>query len=474
MRYPSPVRLAPPVTDAPPLRWVPLAALPAPLRATVTARAALEPLRGPLGAWWHPTFTWGRTLPLQMLGFGAGASAIATSDAAALGVASLLLACVAGWAAWWLDRPCAGLAREPALGALTTSTSLVLVDRDAVAVAGAEHLERRDDRWWYGDTLLDDAPHPAAWNDTLADVARRARADLHAREEDAWRPFATHWGGGSLRAARGRHAARVATAALVAFAATWVVARRATAPASESVAQRPLALSPGGGDDAAPEATSGELDRAAREAVARAEAELQRVRGAAAAGDEQALRAMLAAPDAYGLSDEDAMALRARLGAWCAERFGLLPEDVGLRAIVRVALELRCVDPSEAIPLVTIATRCQSGTSRCRALPAEARRDRRELAGFLERQLAALGAPGAVSFRAPSIDEPLYVRVERRESVNVTPVRGDSGPARAGTIFRRADLVNAAGRGVGRLVEPSTTVALFPTDTRDGGAEPWW
>lgn len=123
---------------------------------------------------------------------------------------------------------------------------------------------------------------------------------------------------------------------------------------------------------------------------------------------------------------------------------------------------------------MTVATRCQSGTSRCCALSAEARRDRRALAGFLERQLAALGAPGAVSFHSPSVDEPVSLRIERREEVNVTPVRGVAGPALAGTIFRRVDLVNAAGRGVGRLVEPSTTIALFPTDALDGCAEHRW
>jgi len=176
------MRLSPTLTPAVPLRWIPIAALPVDLREAVAMRNLLEPIRGPLGAWWHPS-------PPHLALFLLGTTTLGILAPAAIDrgvplwpVVPLAHTTATWWALRRIARPRVGPSRDVGQGALLSSTAVIVVDHSAVAIVPAEHVERRDGRCVYGDTILDDAAHPEAWIGALADTIRRARRGPDARD----------------------------------------------------------------------------------------------------------------------------------------------------------------------------------------------------------------------------------------------------------------------------------------------------
>jgi hypothetical protein len=195
--------------DAPPVRWVPIASLPRELRASIDEVGALEPMDGPLNAFWRmsPTVLVAASLTLayillaRVLPLPLGAAVLTAARVALVLVTVSLLSFAYLWRRWRRADSVTGKAR-PAV--YLAPTALVVVDAHALAVLPAEHVERRDGAYWYRDLQLTDRAHDPSWAPRFEDVASRARFDDQARRDDPWRALPEAPAFTSLAAARRR------------------------------------------------------------------------------------------------------------------------------------------------------------------------------------------------------------------------------------------------------------------------------
>lgn len=446
------MRLSPPLPPAPPLRWIPIAALPPDLREAIALRKLLEPVRGPLGAWWHPT-------PPHLGLFLLGTTTLAILAPAAIdrGVplwpgVPLTLAAATWWALRRIARPRVGPSLIVGQGALLSSTAVIVVDHSTVAIVPAEHVERRDGRCVYGDTILDGAAHAEAWVESLADTIRRACLDAEARETDPWRAAALLPGRTSVTASRRRHivglvAATLGTGLLASGAFLLLRESAPAAPADAITDAEPLWMAPARrpGDPWA------------------------RLRQSAAEGKEDAVRELLVSRYGFDLDGDEARTLRARLNARCDATWGDPSDDVDPRRAVRIALKLRCIDPAMEIPAYFMVRRCVETPAGkdCERMPRAEQAIREEVASFLRQQLVGLGMPARVRFRDLYSSDALYLRVERTVIVTALPTNttvplGSALWERrvAAAVFRRADVIDRSFFVQSRLVNAHTTVAM--------------
>jgi hypothetical protein len=443
------MRLHPPIAPAPPLRWIPIAALPAALREAIDTRSTLEAVSGPLTTWWRgPQRTDSFFYPslAGLVVFTPVFCSLVTTRTAALVAAVLAAMC----AAYATDRPRAGIERVPGQGALLSTTSVVLVDHSAVAVIYAEHLEHRDCRWWYGATVVDASAHGDAWVADLEAVMQRARVDLEARADDPWRAVATLRAHPSLVASRGRHVGRIAVAAVAALA-LMVGAFRV----HDLVL---VGTAPGLTGNPAPTLWEEkiDLDRQARE------------------GSEEAMRSLLANPARYHLTSSEERTYDGLLRGLCGRRF---PREDGARTPARAiveALRLACLDPRRELPVEVGARRCTQYPSgeRCRLSQRAELRLRGELLAFLRLPHDGRGTLGPTATRGTIVDDASYLVCTRTESVTAPSPALIGVATVVGRVEQRCEIITPRGEVLGSFTVPASAELIVPVAEIEAAAPP--